>query len=807
VALKVLKRGMDTAQVLARFGLEQQALASMEHPHIAALLDAGTTHDGRPFFVMELVRGCSLTTYCQQKDLPWAERVALFRDVCGGVQHAHQKGMIHRDLKPSNILVAEVDGKPVPKIIDFGIAKAMTGISTQEAYYTRAGHVMGTPLYMSPEQLAGSKDIDIRSDVYALGVLFYEMLTGVLPYQSQSRETTSVTEMLRILNEERPVRPSVKVTETVKMMAVREAMQQKALAHLTGIPVDLDWIILKALENERDRRYDSVATLIADVERFLHDEPVLARPPSLSYLAGRWIKRHRIAFAAACVSVCAIIGGAAVALWQAHEARLAQRAAEVESARAQQAVGFLTAMLDRVAKEVAKGRNPEALKLALENSQQTIEKLEHDPALQVELFRRVGWLYESMGERNLALPLIKAHMEALQKIHGADSKTAWTAEVSYLTKLIDHGARSSAPPLVENLLQRVKASGLERTEFWFMAKRQLIRAWTKLDQPAKASKVALEALQELKEVSRLPGTTILSVKAACIDALREARKYEMAERVAQEALELCEHDSTIEWRHEWVEDKLIEILRDQGHHRESMGLLEARVQRLKAVKDGPPELLITALMALSVAASNAGKIDAAILHAQEAYSVASKHAPSQEALKTQGSQQTLRHEQVKVLCDLAEYESAAKRYAEAIEHAREAYRIADEQGNVTRVSEALQALAGIQSRAGDLEGAYESYKLSSERSGRRGANYLRWHEDLQSMCEIRLRQGRADEALALAVDLWRKEIASKEALADREHLSAVARLGLNCHQAWLLKHPGEAPPAEVEAWKKAAGRR
>lgn len=805
VALKVLKRGMDTAQVLARFSQEQQALASMEHPHIAALLDAGATHDGRPFFVMELVRGLSLTCFCQLREPSWQQRVALFRDVCGGVQHAHQKGMIHRDLKPSNILVAEVDGKPVPKIIDFGIAKAMTGLSQQEALFTRAGHVMGTPLYMSPEQLSGSKDVDIRSDVYALGILFYEMLTGSLPYQAHVQETTSVTEMLRIVQEKRPMRPSVKLTETVKMTAVREAMQQKVIAHVTGIPVDLDWIILKALETDRERRYDSVATLMADVERFQRNEPVLARPPSFTYLADRWIRRNRIAFAAASVSFCAILGGAAVALWQAHEARVAQHVAEAESARAQQAVGFLTAMLDRVATEIANGRNPEAMKLALENSQETIEALGHDPALKAELFRRVGWLYEAMGERKLALPLIKAHMESLGQIHGPNSQIAWDSELAYLIKTIDHGARSSAPPLVEALLRRVGDRGQRRSSLWFMIKRQLVRVWTKLDQPARAASVARETLQELSGLS-LPAATVIAVKASCLDALREAKDYDAAENVAIEALELCQQDSSIRGCHDWLEDKLIEVMRDRGDHPKAMETLAARVQRMKAKGGKNPQALINSLLALAVAASDARQLDAAILHAGEASAIASGYAPSAEQLKTPGSLQTLRDAQVEALGDLARYESRARRHQDAITHAGEAYRIADEQGNVTRVAESLQILALAHMAAGDLDAAYETYRLCSERSGRRGANYQRWHEDLQSMCEIRLQQQRVEDALKLAAELWHKEIASEEVRRDKGHMADVARLALKCHQAWLAKHPGETPPAELEAWKAAAGK-
>lgn len=799
VALKVLKRGMDTAQVLARFSLEQQALACMADPRIAALLDAGATHDGRPYFVMELVDGSSITAYCRDKKLPWQERVALFKEVCGGVQHAHQKGMIHRDLKPSNILVAEVDGRPVPKIIDFGIAKAMTEGIAQEAFFTRAGHVMGTPLYMSPEQLSGSKDVDVRSDVYALGVLFYQMLTEALPYQSLVRENTTHAEMLRILNDKRPVRPSVKVTEAVRVAALRENGIHVPPA-MSGIAVDLDWIILKALEQDRDRRYDSVGALIADVERFQRNEPVLAHPPSFGYLSGRWVRRNRIVFAAACVSLSAIIGGAAVAIWQAQEARAAQGLAEKEAAHARQAVGFLTTMLDRVAAEIANGRNPEALQMALDNSHEEIQKLSHDPALQAELFKRVGMLYDTIGERKHTLPLLKAQVGVLGQIHGPDSQTAWDAELAYLVKVVDHGARSSAPALIEDLLRRIEKKGLRHTDFWFQVKRQLVRAWTKQRQPKEATVTAREVLQEMAGL-RLKVFTIISLKAACHDAFKEAGDFAMAETLIQECLRLTRNDPDAASQKEWLEDRYLWLLRAKRDHRSGVEWLKEKVAALRQSEGADPAVIIRLLLEQARFEFDAGLRDKAVEHAGEACFAARSMASmgnSDERL------QTAREHMVDSLCDLASYESQTGRHPDAIHHAREAFRVADEQGHVNRLEDSLLTLAQAHERAGDLESTFETYRLRYDRVGQRGANYQRWHENLRSMTEIRLRQGRAADAVILVRELWGKEVSSPQAREDRGHISDVAKLAIRCHQALLQQQPDAVMPSELQAWQQAA---
>lgn len=318
VALKILKPGMDTKEVITRFEQERQALALMDHPHIARVLDAGATPAGRPFFVMELVRGTPVTTFCDRNRLTLRQRLELLAAICRAVQHAHQKGIIHRDLKPSNILVSWQDGQPVPRVIDFGIAKAVTGRLTDDSHFaTRQEQLIGTPAYMSPEQAAGELDIDTRSDIYSLGVLLYEVLAGRPPFDTASLLRHGVGEMCRILQEREPQRPSTAVSNlnNQDIEAAASARQTDARQLPAQLRGDLDWIILKALSKDRRRRYDSASDLAADLERHLNHEPVLARPPSLRYRAGRWVRRNRAVFISTCLLFVALVGGLAVSVF------------------------------------------------------------------------------------------------------------------------------------------------------------------------------------------------------------------------------------------------------------------------------------------------------------------------------------------------------------------------------------------------------------------------------------------------------------------------------------------------------------
>ncbi|MFT5526784.1 MAG: serine/threonine protein kinase [Pirellulaceae bacterium] len=344
VALKIIKAGMDSNQVILRFEAERQTLALMDHPNIAKIIDAGSTDAGRPYFVMELIRGIPITEYCDQTTMPMRQRLELFISVCRAVQHAHLKGIIHRDLKPSNVLVTEIDGECVPKVIDFGVAKA-TGqqMSEQTIIYTHFSQMIGTPIYMSPEQAGISGvDIDTRSDVYSLGVLLYELLSGKTPFDSETLRQAGFDEMRRIMREEEPPRPSVQ-------LSTLEAADSSTISACRGLDPrrlqqivhgELDWIVMKAVEKDRNRRYESASAFSVDIERYLANEPVIACPPSAAYRLRKFATRHKAVFLTSTLVAVALVLGTIVSLWQAQEANEAQRFAEEQRDLAQRNEAF-----------------------------------------------------------------------------------------------------------------------------------------------------------------------------------------------------------------------------------------------------------------------------------------------------------------------------------------------------------------------------------------------------------------------------------------------------------------------------------
>jgi serine/threonine protein kinase/tetratricopeptide (TPR) repeat protein len=326
VAIKLIKPGMDSRAVLARFEAERQALALMDHPNIAKVLEAGATSDGRPFFVMELVKGTPITAYCDANKLSPRQRLELFVPVCQAIQHAHQKGVIHRDIKPSNVLIALYDDKPVPKVIDFGIAKAAGQPLTERTLHTGFGAIVGTPEYMSPEQATFNQlDIDTRSDVYSLGVLLYELLTGTTPVDKTQLKEAAILEVLRVVREDEPPRPSVKLSTTAaraSIAATRNTEPSKLSQLLRG---ELDWIVMKSLEKDRNRRYETAAGLARDVDRYLKDELVEARPPSVGYRLRKSIRKNRGPVIAVSLVFLALLAGVVGTTWGMMRALEAER--------------------------------------------------------------------------------------------------------------------------------------------------------------------------------------------------------------------------------------------------------------------------------------------------------------------------------------------------------------------------------------------------------------------------------------------------------------------------------------------------
>lgn len=399
VALKVIKIGMDTREVVARFEAERQALAMMDHPGIAKVLDGGVTEKGRPYFVMELVRGLPITEYCDREGLDPKERLELFLGVCHAVQHAHQKGVVHRDLKPSNILVTVIDGSPVPKVIDFGVAKAMHGRLTDKTLFTAYHRFVGTPAYMSPEQAESSPlDIDTRADVYSLGVVLYELLTGSTPFEREDLARAGVAEIQRILREQQPPKPSTRVSTSADASEVAKRRRVDASELSRRLRGDLDWIVMKALEKERSRRYPAVSELAADLRRHLDDEPVSAGPPSRSYRWRKLLSKHRAAVISGLLLVLALVAGTIGTGLGLLEASRQRDAAQLEAERARRVTDFLVQTLTLADPEIALDPSLSVRSLLDRASAQVPGYFSGQPLAEGRVHATLGQAYESLAE-------------------------------------------------------------------------------------------------------------------------------------------------------------------------------------------------------------------------------------------------------------------------------------------------------------------------------------------------------------------------------------------------------------------------
>jgi len=413
VALKIIRPGLDSRSVIARFEAERQVLALMDHPNIARVLDAGTTRSGEPFFVMELIKGVAITRFCDERQLTPRERLELCIPVCRAVQHAHQKGIVHRDLKPSNVLIALYDGRAVPKVIDFGVAKAISQPLTDLKAVTGFGAVIGTLEYMSPEQAELNQlDVDSRSDIYALGVLLYELLTGSTPLEREQIRHAANLEILRLIREEPPPPPSTRIstTEELPSIAASRGLEPKQLSG--AVRGELDWIVMRCLEKDRTRRYQSADGLARDLERYLTDEPVEACPPSAFYRLVKFARRHRTGFTAAAVALGLLLAGSVIATWLALRAMRAETVAREQADVAHAIIGFVQDDLLTGASPLGSPDRDLKLRTVLDRAAQRARGRFHDkPLVEAGLDRTMGVAYLSLGDYRTADTLLSRAVE------------------------------------------------------------------------------------------------------------------------------------------------------------------------------------------------------------------------------------------------------------------------------------------------------------------------------------------------------------------------------------------------------------
>jgi len=659
VALKLIKAGMDSKSVLARFEAERQALAVMDHPNIAKVLDGGLTETGRPFFVMEYVKGVPITEYCDATRLSVPERLNLFVQVCQAVQHAHQKGIIHRDLKPSNILVAPYDDKAVPKVIDFGLAKAMHQSLTERTLHTAHETVLGTPLYMSPEQAQlNNLDVDTRSDIYSLGVLLYELLTGTTPLEKKRFKEAAWDEIKRIIREEDPPRPSARLSSSQALPSLAAGRHSEPARLTKLVRGDLDWIVMKSLEKDRSRRYETANGFAADIQRHLAGEPVLAAPPSARYRVRKFARKHRAALTTAAAIALLLVAGVAVSTWQAVRATRAEtaaRLAEQEARQAQQAEadraeGERLAKLDAEAqkeqaqkrlaqiekandilgsifenldpKEIAKAERPLQV-ILVEKLDQAVAQLEGesigDPLVVAKMQNKFGLSLLGLGEPGKAIVLLEKARATLQAKLTPEHPDTLTSMNNLAGAYQTAGKLDLALPLFEETLKLRKAKlGPEH-----------LRTLTSMNNLAMAHRdvgkldLALPLLEEtlkLRKAKLAPEhpDTLISMNNLAL-AYQAAGKLVLALPLFEETLKLTkaklgpEHPDTLTSM-----NHLANAYRDAGKLDLGLPLLEETL-KLRNAKLGPehPNTLIS-MNNLALGYQAAGKLNLALPLFEEA---------------------------------------------------------------------------------------------------------------------------------------------------------------------------------------------
>jgi eukaryotic-like serine/threonine-protein kinase len=740
VALKIIKPGMDTRQVVARFEAERQALAMMDHPNIARVLDGGATESGRPFFVMELVKGTPITTFCDERRLTPRQRLELFVPVCQAIQHAHQKGIIHRDIKPSNVLIALYDDRPVPKVIDFGIAKATGPQLTEHSLMTDFGAVIGTPEYMSPEQASlNNLDIDTRSDVYALGVLLYELLTGTTPVDRRSLGRAAVLEVLRIVREVEPPRPSTRLS-TLDILPSIAANRGTEPARLAGIlRGELDWIVMKALEKDRARRYETANALVRDVQRHLADEVVEARPPSAGYRLRKIARRHRGRVIAASLVLLALVAGIIGTSWGLVRARTANAQAQRRLEQIEKGNEILTGVFaDLDIDQVKQGNKPLEAVLAdrlVKAVSQLDEKSVGDPLVVAMLQSQLGTSLRSLGFAAEAIPPLEKALATRRAGLGADHPQT----LETMTQLAGAYAFASrlkeAVPLAEEHLQLTKAR-------YKTGNKETIESMGNLGLYYRAMGRQDEAMSVLEEAVNL----------------------------AKSALEPSSPITIV------VMSNLALVYKYAGREGDALPLYEEALRLAKTVY-GPDHVNTIGLMSgLAFVYLESGRVNEAVALAEEAYRLAKASLGPNHPTALVSS------------AHLANCYDFAGRFEEALPLLEEQYRIAkvqlglDHRHTLIYMSNLAQGLLEVGRLDEALRLAEESLQLTRAKLG---PDYPDTLIVAFSLAQIAREAGRPDRSVPLLEETLRLR-EQKLGRTNTDTLRTLAELGLNDKDAGRL---------------------
>jgi serine/threonine protein kinase/tetratricopeptide (TPR) repeat protein len=629
VALKVIKLGMDTKQVIARFEAERQALALMDHPNIARVLDAGATDSGRPFFVMELVRGQKITEFCDQKQLSTRERLDLFLKVCSAVQHAHQKGVIHRDVKPSNILVTNVDGVAVPKVIDFGIAKATNNQPlTDKTLFTAFEQFIGTPAYMSPEQaeLSGV-DIDTRTDIYSLGVVLYELLTGGTPFDQKELLAAGLDEMRRTIREKEPPRPSNRLStlaaEVLTTTALHRHTEPPKLIH--AVRGDLDWIVMKCLEKDRARRYETANALAMDIRRHLDSQPVLARPPSRWYEFQRTVRRHKVGFAATAALILVLAVGVLASTWQAVRATRAEKLANDRLAEAEAISSFMTEVIQSP-DPTRDGRTIQVVELLDRAAHKLETDLAGQPEQKAKLQARLGKTHYSLGLYREAIPLQGKSRDYYLANFGPEHTNTLNAMHNLANSYAGAGRREEALKMHEEVLAlRRKVNGPEHPDT-LAAMHNLANSYDEAGRRGEARKLQEEVLKLRLKVSGPEHPDTLSAMHNLANSYAEAGRRDEALKMREEVLTLRgkvngpEHPETLN-----AMINLANSYADAGREDEALKMREEALTLCRKVNGPTHRDTLNAMTELANSYRVAGRIENAITLEEESLRLKRQH--------------------------------------------------------------------------------------------------------------------------------------------------------------------------------------